>query len=153
MKHPKHYHLTAVIWKEEEDYYYLDGWGKVITRVDPLNISGGDYPLIENYTGVKITERQANISDETAGYILKLFNEYKDKRHDFTLDRFIVDNEANTVKLSVLGGPRIYFNVKKSVEEQTAKLDRALSKNENLKKGFTAKKYIDLRFADNVYSK
>lgn len=142
----------VVVWRENEQYYYLDGGGSVINQTDPLNINGASYPLIENLTAVEINGRQANIDKEAIGYVLNLFNEFKEKKHNFEIERFIVDKDINTVKMAILSGPKVYFNIKAPVEEQTAKLDLIIK--EKLKNDFkAAKEYIDLRYANNVYIK
>jgi len=142
----------AAVWREAEQYYYIDGDGNIINQIDPLNINGSSYPLIENLTEIKIDGRQANINKEAIDYILKLFNEFKDKKHNFELERFIIDKEINTVKMAILSGPKIYFNTKASLEEQTAKLDLIIK--DKLKNDLTSiKEYIDLRYANNVYMK
>ncbi|MDP2736593.1 MAG: hypothetical protein Q8O59_02270 [bacterium] len=141
----------SIIWKEGENYYYLDNRGNVISQVDPLNISGGSYPLVENFTEIKIDGRQANISEGAAYYILNLFNQYKNKSRGFDIERFIIDQDINTVKMAVLSGPKIYFNIKEAAQEQTDKLNLILS--EKLKNNFMDKEYIDLRYANNIYIK
>lgn len=142
----------VAIWRENDQYYYLDGDGNIINQTDPLNIKSGSYPLIENLTEVKIDGRKANINEEAIGYILNLFNEFKENSHDFAIERFIIDKDINTVKMAILSGPKIYFNTKAPIEEQTAKLD--LIVKEKLKNDFkSVKEYIDLRYANNVYMK
>lgn len=142
----------AAVWREDEEYYYIDGDGNIINQTDPLNINGSNYPLIENLTAVKIDGRQANINKEAIGYILNLFNEFKDKKHGFEIERFIIDKNINTVKMAILAGPQIYFNIKAPMQEQTAKLDLIIE--DKLKNNFkAAKEYIDLRYANNVYMK
>ena len=142
----------AAVWREDEQYYYIDGDGNVINQTDPLNINGLSYPLIENLTAIKIDGRKANINKEAIDYILNLFNEFKDKKHNFEIERFIVDRDVNTVKMAILSGPKIYFNIKTSLAEQTAKLDLIIK--DKLKNDFkTVKEYIDLRYPNNVYIK
>lgn len=147
-----HEKQQAAVWVEDGQYYYIDGEGKTINQVDPLNINGAYYPIIENQTDIKISDRQTNVNKETIDYITKLFAEFKDKKHNFDIEKFIVDKDANTAKIAVLSGPKIYFNIKTPVEEQAAKLDLVIK--EKFQNGFQAvKEYIDLRYANNVYIK
>lgn len=142
----------AAVWREAGQYYYLDGQGNIINQIDPLSINGLNYPLIENSTAVKIEGRKANINEEAISYILNLFNEFKDNKHNFTVERFIISQNSNTVEMAILDGPKIYFNIKSSLAEQTAKLD--LIVRDKLRNDFkSAKEYIDLRYANNVYIK
>lgn len=142
----------VALYREDSEYYYLDGDGNVINQADPLNINGADYPLIENLTGLKIDGRPANINKEMLNYILSLFNEFKANKHNFAVERFIIDKDANTVKMAILAGPKIYFNIKTPLAEQTAKLN--LIVKDKLKNDFkSVKEYIDLRYGNNVYLK
>ena len=142
----------VAVWREAEQYYYLDGDGNIINQTDPLNINGSSYPLIENLTAIKINDQKANINKEAIDYILNLFNEFKDKKHNFEIERFIIDRDANAIKMAILSGPKIYFNLRAPLAEQTAKLDLIIK--EKLKNNFKAvKEYIDLRYANNVYMK
>lgn len=139
------------VWHEGDKYFYLDSEGKVINQVDPLNINSSSLPLIENLTGIEIEERQANTNQPALDYILALFNEFKDERHGFTLDRFILDQDINTIKIAALAGPKIYFNLAEKVADQAARLDLIIK--EKLKNDFNAKEYIDLRYGNNIYIK
>lgn len=142
----------TAVWHEDEQYYYIDGDGYIINQTDPLNINGTSYPLIENLTAIKIDGRKANINKEAIDYILNLFNEFKDKKHNFEIERFIIDKDVNTVKMAILSGPKIYFNTKAALSEQATKLDLIIK--DKLKNDFkTIKEYIDLRYANNVYMK
>jgi len=146
----------VAIWREHDKYYYIDNDGKVINQVDPLSINNRDYPLIENQTDIKINDRQANINHDAINYVINLFNELKDNKHNFAVERFIVDQDINTVKVAVLSGPKIYYNIKADLLEQTAKLDltiKDLTIKEKLRDKFTTKEYVDLRYANNVYIK
>lgn len=141
----------AVVWREDDKYFYLDGDGNTINQVDPLNINGAQLPLIENLTGIKIEGRQANINKATIDYILALFNEFKDKKHGFDIERFILDKDVNMIKMAVLAGPKIYFNLGETVANQAARLDLIIK--EKLKDSFATKEYIDLRYGNNIYIK
>jgi len=138
-------------WREDDKYFYLDSEGNTISQVDPLNINSSRLPLIENLTGIKIEERKANINQATIDYILALFNEFKDKKHGFAIERFILDKDINTVKMAVLDGPKIYFNLGETVTRQASRLDLIIK--EGLKDTFKNKEYINLRYGNNIYIK
>ncbi|KKS33471.1 MAG: hypothetical protein UU95_C0030G0008 [Parcubacteria group bacterium GW2011_GWC2_42_12] len=141
----------TAVWREDDKYFYLDSEGNIINQVDSLNINSSQLPLIENLTDIKIEERKANINKPTIDYILALFDEFKDKKHGFEIERFILDRDINTIKMAVLSGPRIYFNLAGTVANQAARLDLIIK--EKLKNNFATKEYIDLRYGNNVYIK
>lgn len=141
----------TAVWREADKYFYLDGEGNTINQIDPLNINRSRLPLIENLTGIKIEGRKANIDQPTIDYILTLFNEFTDKRHGFEIERFILDKDLNTIKMAVISGPKIYFNLMKTVANQTARLDLIIK--EKLRDNFATKEYVDLRYGNNIYIK
>lgn len=141
----------AAVWHEDDKYFYLDGDGNVINQVDPLNVNRQSLPVIENSTDVKIDGRKANIDQTSLDYAISLFNEFKDKKHGFEIEKFILDKDINTVKMAVLDGPKIFFNTKEAVAVEAARLDLLIK--EKLKDSFSQKEYINLRFGDNVYIK
>jgi hypothetical protein len=139
------------IWREEDNYYFIDNHGEIINQIDSLNINRNIYPVIENLSANKINDRQTNIDNLTLDFTLNLFNEYKNKKHDFDIEKFIIDNDINTVKMAVLGGPKIYFNSKEAINDQVARLDLIIK--EKLKDSFMTKEYINLKYGNNVYIK
>lgn len=141
----------AAAWLEDSKYYLIDGDGQIISQIDPLNINRQVMPLIENLTSTKIDDRQANINTTTITYITNLFQEFKEQKHGFEIEKFVVDDSANTVKMSILGGPRIFFNTADDIVKQAEELDLVV--REKLKDNFKNKEYIDLRFGNNVYIK
>lgn len=141
----------TAVWREDDKYFYLDGEGNTINQIDPLNINRSQLPLIENLTGSKIEGRKANIDQPTIDYILTLFNEFTDKRHGFEIERFILDKDLNTIKMAVISGPKIYFNLMKTVANQAARLDLIIK--EKLRDNFATKEYVDLRYGNNIYIK
>ena len=141
----------AVVWLENDKYYYLDREGNTINQTDPLNVNRLALPLIENLTKVNIGERQANINAATISYVFNLFNEFKDKKHGFETEKFILDKEVRTVKMAILDGPLIYFNLEDSVPSQAARLDLIIK--ERLNNNLKSIEYINLRFSNSIYIK
>jgi cell division septal protein FtsQ len=141
----------AAVWHEDDGYFYLDSEGGIINQVDPLNVNRSEYPVIENLTSIKIEERKANIEQPMVNYILNLFDEFKNKKHGFEVENFILDKDANTVKMAVLAGPRIYFDIKETVAKQASRLDLIIKGK--LRDEFKNKEYIDLRYGNNIYIK
>jgi len=146
-----HQEQQAAVWLEQGKYYFLDDAGQVINQVDPLNISRQSLPLIENLTQIHLKERQANLSQASLSYIIGLFQEFKEQKHGPEIEKFIVDNNVNTVKMAVLGGPKIFFSTTAAMKKQVAELDLIIK--EKLKDNFKTKEYIDLRFGNNIYIK
>ena len=141
--------IYSVIWQQDDKYYYVDTDGNVITETSAEEIEQKNYPLI-NYRGTEgIIDKKVENQKESINYIIELFNQFKNERHGFAIDCFIIDNEINTVKMIVQNGPEIYFNISEDAGKQITKLIVLI--NETLKDDFSSKQYIDLRYGDRVY--
>ncbi|MFH1822692.1 MAG: cell division protein FtsQ/DivIB [Patescibacteria group bacterium] len=138
----------AFIWHENEKYYYTDINGSVINEVSPLEITGKKYPLIYNETNNQIINNKIGVDIRYVDYVLKLFNEFKSS-NEIIIERFIIDQELNTIKMVIISGPQVYFNIEEDLTKQINKL--LVVKKEKLKDDFNKKSYIDLRFGDRVY--
>jgi len=142
------------IFNYDEKYYYIDSEGYIINEVNPLDITEKKYPLISyqgkssiiSYNNMKYDK--VEIDDEYFIYIKNLFDEFLPLK-DLISERFIIDDEINTVKVLIQGGPMIYFNINEDVNKQIKKL--LVTKNEKLKDEFNKKDYIDLRYGDMIY--
>ncbi|MBU1782971.1 hypothetical protein KKA77_00065, partial [Patescibacteria group bacterium] len=117
----------SIVWFEADKYYYADIIGSVISEADPLNISQKDIPLIYNSGDNKIIDKKIEINSDKIKFILDLFFEFKDKKHNFEIERFNIDNEEGTIELKVVSGPIIYFNIKDDLLKQVSKLDVTIS--------------------------
>ena len=138
----------AFIWSEADKYYYVDADGYIMNEINPLEIKGKKYPLINNQSDSRIIDIEISVDKKYVNYILDLFDRLN-KQNDFEIEKFIIDKDVNTVKLAVVNGPQIYFNTNQDPEGQINKL--MIIKNEKLKDDFLKKSYIDLRYGDRVY--
>ncbi len=139
----------ALIWLEEEKYYNTDIDGYIISEVGALDIKKDIYPIIENRRGKLINGNQINFNQKEIDYSLKLFSEFINNTSGIKIEKFILDNDLNTVKVKSTEGPEIYFNIDEDIDKQIEKL--IIIKNEKLKDDFPKKTYIDLRYGDRVY--
>lgn len=155
----------AFIWHEGERYYYADIDGYLINEVNPLEIKQKKYPIIDNQGEEKIIIDSAgglgkiNTDENHINYIVGLSDKFlagKNKEGEtgensegLTVEKFIIDKDANTVKIALVEGPIVYFNTGEDQEKQIRKL--LAIKNETLKGEFKNKSYIDLRYGDRVY--
>jgi len=138
----------AVIWVENEKFFYADKEGNVITETNPLEITEKNYPLVYNLTSNHIRDNKISIEQKYIDSAIKLFNNFK-KQEELVLEKLIIDSEIDTIKVKILEGPEIYFNMTKDLEKQYKKL--IILKTERLKMDFNKKIYIDLRIGDSIY--
>jgi len=139
----------AFVWQEEDKYYYADIDGYIINEINPLKIKQKKYPLIYNRREEGIGDNKINIDGNYIDYIIGLFDEFDSDFYGFEVERFIIDNEVDTIKMAIYEGPTIYFNINEDRTKQAQKL--FIIKNEKLKDDFKNKTYIDLRYGDKVY--
>ncbi|MDD5291334.1 MAG: hypothetical protein PHZ04_04465 [Patescibacteria group bacterium] len=155
----------AFIWCEGERYYYADIDGYLINEVSPLEIKQKKYPIIQNQGDGKIINDSGaglgriDINENYINYIINLSNSFSAEKtgageaggnfEGLAIEKFIIDKDANTVKMVLAEGPTVYFNTDEDQEKQIRKL--LTIKGETLKDDFKNKSYIDLRYGDRVY--
>lgn len=139
----------ACVWIEGEKYYYADTDGYIVQEINPLDLKDKKYPLVSNESGERIFDSKIP-ADPT--YILAaslLYEKIAAKTIEIAVDRFIVDDEIDTIKMLTTNGLKISFNTKGDLERQ---LDRLyILKTQKLKDEFASKTKIDLRFGDKIY--
>jgi len=138
-----------MIWNEDDKYYYCDEKAYVIAEANPLEIKQKDYPIIKNNTDKRISDNALPTGVEYTNNIIALFEKFKNNQAEFQIDKFIIDNDVDTVKAVIMGGPSVYFNIKEDIEKQFNKL--LIVKKEKIKDSFITKTYIDVRIGDSVY--
>ncbi|MFH1997722.1 MAG: FtsQ-type POTRA domain-containing protein [Patescibacteria group bacterium] len=155
----------AFIWREKDlpaeqvgKYYLVSANHCVINEINPLDIQLEKYPIIYNETEVKIIKFTSqvfiNIDHNYTEYVIELFKQFnnnQDKKDNLKIEKFIIDQDINTIKMVILNGPQIYFNVKEDLMKQINKF--IAIKNQLLKNNFWDIDYIDLKYGDKVYYK
>jgi len=139
----------AIIWSEDNKYFYVDSDGDIVSGIDPKNIKKGEYVFIENISTNKISNNKISLEPANIDFAIKLFKELSDKKFSMVINKFFVDNEINVIKIKIDAGPEVYFNTKDDLYSQTANLLDI--KNVRMKNNFNKLKYIDIRNGDKIY--
>jgi len=138
----------ALIWKEENKYYYITTKGDIIKEVSPEEIKE-IFPLIENKGVNLIPDNKIPEKDAHLQFAISLYRKFKDT-NIFNIEKFVIGNQNDsTLTMKILEGPEVYFNVNNNIDSQSDKL--LLLKNQKLKDDLYKKTYIDLRFGDMIY--
>lgn len=138
----------ALIWIEDEKYFYADKEGFIVTETAPLEITEKNYPLVYNQSQVKIKDDKVDVGSEYLDAILIIFELFREQE-DMEIEKFIIDSEVDTVKVKIKEAGEIYFDINENLSTEYSKL--IVLKNERLKQDFNKKIYIDLRNGDNIY--
>lgn len=139
----------VLVWLEEGIYYSADADGHIISEISALDVKKDIYPVIENKTSQKIDGQQIVFDKEKIAYSTELFSIFVADVPDIKIEKFILDDDAKTLKLKIVNGPEVYFNIEEDAHMQINKL--LITKNERLKNDFFNKTYIDLRYGDRIY--
>ncbi len=138
-----------VIWHEGDKFYYLSNEGDIASVASEQEVSSKKYPLIDNLTNQKITDKKINVDLDIVHFIINIFDSLVREVNDIKIDRFKIDSDVYTIKVVLQNGPELYFSVKENLDKQIEKL--LTIKNQKLKEDFFKKSYIDLRYGDRVY--
>jgi hypothetical protein len=137
-----------VIWQENEKYYYTSMSGEIIAETNVLDIEQKDYPLINNVSDKKIADNKITVDAVYLNYASDIWEKFKPLT-DLKIERIIIDNEIDTIKVKLEGGPEVYFDPTGDMDKQISKM--TIIKNEKLKEDFNKKIYVDVRLGDAVY--
>lgn len=141
----------SLVWLEDDKYYYASADGAIITEINPLEIAMQNWPIIENLTNKKISDKIITGGSEEINFALQIFQILnKDNPQNLNPEKFVLEqNEINYLKMVLRDGPAIIFNTK---EAPAGELNRlyVLIKGK-LKDDFRNKQYIILRFGDKIY--
>jgi cell division septal protein FtsQ len=139
----------AFIWQEKGQGYYSDSHGFIIKD---SQVSADDlkkFPVIENQTAETLIENDyLKIDPEYLSFIFAIKNE-SEKNLETAVNRYLIGQETNTIKVVFQNGLLAYFNVKDDVAKQVEKF--LVVKREKIKDNIGSVNYIDLRYGDKVY--
>jgi cell division septal protein FtsQ len=138
------------IFEENGSFYYAADNGYVIKDAAVAEADKGKYVLVDNEASSSLldTQNKINFKNNYLAFILDLSDQLA-LYPDLPVDRFIIDQEFNTLKVKFINGPLVYFNVSASALDQASRLE--LVKKEKIKDNFSRTNYIDLRYGDRIF--
>jgi cell division septal protein FtsQ len=137
------------IWQEGAELYYIDTEGAIINNLELSELASTSYPIIFNKGNPRVRDKQIELEKDNFNFINNLNNQFKSYKGKMDINRFIIDNEENVVKISLKQGPELIFNTKLDIEIQLNKLVALVNKKseEDLSKIL----YINLKYEDKIY--
>jgi len=140
----------AFILQEGSVYYYASADAYIIKEPAVTEEDKGKYFILENKnSGTMIAASdKINIEDDYLNFILDL-NRRLAVYPELPVEKFIIDQEFNTVKVKFADGPTVFFSIKEEAAAQITRL--LLVKKEKIKDNFSKTNYIDLRYGDKIF--
>ncbi len=140
----------SFIFQQGNDFFYASSDGYIIRESTVQEEDKTKYLILENKnTNNLIAEKnKINISDNYLNFIFELANALT-LHSELSVERFIIDQEFNTIKVKFKDGPLVYFNTQTEAKAQVDRL--VLVKREKIKDNFIKTNYIDLRYGDRIF--
>lgn len=139
----------SLAWTEAQRYFFLDEFGNIVQETGQNDPELKKFAIVVNEGKSRIKDKRIDIDREQLKFILALYAELPAFNKLFQYDKFIMDSNLHTIKLATKQGPMLMFNTNESLNNQIAKLNTVLK--EKIRKNFSKKHYIDLRYGDMVY--
>lgn len=140
----------SFIFQEGSAYYYASSDAYIIKDPAVAEEDKARYLILENKnSGTMITaSEKINIAGDYLNFILDLGRRLA-AYPELAAEKFIIDQEFNTIKVKFASGPTVFFNTK---EEAGLQINRLwLVKKEKIKDNFSRTNYIDLRYGDKIF--
>lgn len=140
----------SFIFQQGNDFLYASSDAYIIRETVVSEEDKGKYLILENKNADNLIseKNKINISDSYLNFILELAKQLT-VFPELVVERFIIDQEFNTIKVKFRDGPLAYFNTKTEAKTQVESL--ILVKREKIKDNFSKTNYIDLRYGDRIF--
>lgn len=140
----------AFIFQQGAESYYASSDGSLIKETPVSEEDKKKYFILENRNALNLIDQKNKIvlQEDYLQFIISLASRLS-AYPDQAVERYIIDQELNAVKVKFLNGPLVYFNIKSSLDSQVERL--LLVKREKIKDNFSRINYIDLRYGDRVF--
>lgn len=140
----------SFIFQQGNEFFYSAIDACIIRESVVSEEDKSKYLILENRNAESMIDEKnkINISDAYLNFILELANQIT-VHPELSVERFIIDQEFNTIKVKFRDGPLVYFNTKTDAKAQIERL--VLVKKEKIKDNFSKTNYIDLRYGDRIF--
>ncbi|MEI6529071.1 MAG: FtsQ-type POTRA domain-containing protein [Candidatus Falkowbacteria bacterium] len=140
----------SYIFQQGNQFFYSAIDACIIPEAVVSEDDKSKYLILENRNAENLIndKNKINISDAYLNFILELANQIT-THPELSVERFVIDQEFNTIKVKFRDGPLVYFNTKTDAKAQIERL--VLVKKEKIKDNFSKTNYIDLRYGDRIF--
>lgn len=140
----------AFIFQVGSDYYYASKDAYIIKDEVVSEEDKQKYPILENRSDViKINDNsRLNLKEDYLSFVFKL-HEALAYQNDLKPERYIIEQELNSLLVNFKDGPLVYFNLEKDPVLQFE--DLTIVKKEKIRDNFNKTNYIDMRYGDLIF--
>jgi len=140
----------AFIFQEGSGLFYASRDAFLIREIAVSEEDKQKYFILENKNTTSLIGEKDKVIIKEAylNFILNLA-ERLNLYPELPAERFIIDQEFNTVKVKFRNGPLVYFNTQVEATNQVERL--LLVKKEKIKDNFSKINYIDLRYGGRIF--
>lgn len=140
----------SFIFQEGSDMYYASREGYIIKDENVKDEDRNKYFILENKSdSVSINSKgKINLNEEYLNFVFSL-SENLSLYSDLNPEKYIVEQELNSLIVDFAEGPIVYFNIKNDPIVQVENL--ALVKREKIRDNFNTVEYIDMRYGDRMF--
>jgi len=140
----------AFIFQEGSAYFYASADAYIISEPAVTDSDRAKYFILENKNNSLIGEKnKINLTKEYLQFILDLSGQLAIS--NLAVERYIIDQELNTLKVKFASGPLAFFNIRDVAASQVERLLLLLAKKPKMKDNFSKINYIDLRYGDRIF--
>lgn len=140
----------AFIFQQGSEYNYASSDGYIIKEVAIVEEDKGKYLILENRSDAVSVgpKNKLSLKQEYLDFVFALGTKLAEYP-DLLAEKFIIDQELNSLTVKFKDGPAALFNIKNDAGEQVA--DLALVKREKIRDNFNKTNYIDLRYGNRIF--
>lgn len=140
----------AFIFQEGSEHFYASQDGYIMKDDSVSEEDYQKYFILENRSrSVTVsTKGKLNIKEDYLNFVFNL-KEALAKHPDLIPEKYIIEQELNSLIVKFKDGPIVYFNTEKDSQAQAD--DLALVKKEKIRDNYSMTNYIDLRYGDMIY--
>ncbi|HZJ41750.1 MAG TPA: FtsQ-type POTRA domain-containing protein [Patescibacteria group bacterium] len=140
----------SFIFQEGDNFFYTSKDGYIIKDEPVTEEDKSKYFILENKSEIVSINLnlKINLNNEYLNFVFAI-KDNLDLYQDLTVEKFIIEQELNSLIVDFKDGPIVYFNTQKDAKQQVD--DLALVKKEKIRDNFNIINYIDLRYGEMIY--
>jgi cell division septal protein FtsQ len=140
----------AFIFSYNDKQYFASREGYIIKDEEVKDEDKSKYLILENQSDAVLigAKNKIKLSDEYLNFVFT-FNQELSKYENLSPNKYIIEQELNSLILEYQDGPTVLININKDPNIQAE--DLYLVKTEKIRDNWNRVSYIDMRYGDRIY--